>query len=715
MPVVGGSYVNPFYRQVDDYVQNELNARAMIHGQRVRGARAASPNTGGGDAARNLTWAYGKKSWCRIYSKRTGIVLGSPRSSVMSDRSGNLTLYSAARNVPNAPLLQSLDVNNEGTMGSLLKGKFTFTVYPSITSTGFQLNAIEDAFFTPGAEVLISWGWSSTANNAQACTSKFTGIIYNFNWSVNPDLSITADCSIVSAATISTGMSGDVNTGKDDGNEKDVDVAGQPMPGPNIASVIDKDFADPAPWASTFSLAPMSHKYVPAKKSPTATQLFDYYAIGLPFQPTEPESTGNSDPAVQKQGSAQIIQNPTVTPPVPKPFYYLKLLDICEFINKAIKQLESGNSAATTNPSNTMERLFRVQVAGNFTSWSDQIRSAFPIDVYFPDDIMGEYGGSTPFAQPNNFLRGAGIALPGVPNTDVIDIGAILIGTDFIKKTYKEFVAENAANIAHKNLTSFFETICKRVNYASGDVYQLTATLYEGEDLSTNAPVAGLGNSPTQAILSIEDSNLSKTITSQVIPYPFGVSIYKALIRNASISCKPPAASAAAAYTAARAEDRAREGAGGAQPTNSDVKATPTGKTSGITPSTEMTDNQTQAVNDLKDKIANVITAGFNNSWGEAYRGLITKWKKSLTETSKTGNQNGHWMNKAVYPIDLTLTIDGIIGFKFGDTIRCFAIPARYNSDPWNVVFTVTKISHKIDSSGWTTVLNTKARVEFGG
>jgi hypothetical protein len=709
MPVVGGTYQSPFYRQVDPYVQAELNARAMIHGQRVRGARAAAPNTGGGDAARNLTWAYGKKSWCRIYSQRTGVVLGSPRSSVMSNRAGNLTLYSAARNVPNAPLLQSLDVNNEGTMGSLLKGKFTFTVYPAITSNGFQLNSIEDAFFTPGAEVLVSWGWSSTAASAQACTSKFTGIIYNFNWSVNPDLSITADCSIVSAATISTGMSGDVNTGNDT-SDTPVTVAGQPMPGPNIASVIDKDFSDPAPWAATLSLGQMSSQYV-ARTAPTSTQLFDYYAIGLPFQPTEPESTGNTDPAVQNQGSAQLAQNPVATPPVVKPFYYLKLLDVCEFINKAIKQLESGNSAAATNSNNTMERLFRVQVAGNFTSWNEQIRSAFPIDVYFPDDIMGEYGGSTPFGSPNNFLRGSGLtAPPATPNSNVIDIGAILLGTDFIKKTYKEFVAENAANIAHKNLTSFFETICKRINYASGDVYQLTATLYEGEDLSTNAPVAGLGTAPVPAILSIEDSNLSKTVTDTVIPYGFGVSIYKALIRNASISCKPPAASAAAAYTAARAEDR-----GSAQPTNSDVKATPTGGPGSLTPSTEMTNNQTQAVTDMTDKIANVITAGFNNSWGEAYRGLITKWKKSLTSSNNAGNQNGHWMNKAVYPIDLTLTIDGIIGFKFGDTIQCFAIPARYNQNPWNVVFTVTKISHKIDSSGWTTVLNTKARVAFGG
>jgi hypothetical protein len=716
MPVVGGTHINPFYRQVDPYVVNELNARGNIHGQRVRGAsRSATAGTGGGDAARNLNWGYGKKSWCRIYSPTTGIVLGTAGSSVMSTRNGNLTLYSAARNVPRYPLLQSLDVNNEGTMGSLLKGKFTFTIYPRITTNGFVLDNIEDAFFTPGAEVNVNWGWSVTAASAQACTGKFTGIIYNFNWSVNPDLSITADCSIVSAATISTGMSGDVNTG-DDPNDTPVTIGTNPLPGPNIVSVIDKDLAGGPGFAATFGLAPMTSTYIgPAG---TATQLMEYYAIGLPFQPTEPESTGNIDPAVQRQGSAELASTPPVTPPVPKPFYYTKLLTVVEFINKAIDQLETGTAGPPgapppIGPDDVMKRLFRVQVAGNYTAWNDQIRSAFPIDVFFPDDEMGEYGGSSPFTAPAPLRSQAtAIVTPGVLNGGNIGIGEILIGTDFIKKTYKEFVAENAANISHKNLTSFFETICKRINYATGDVYQLSPVLFETEDLSGITPQGS--RNPTPAILSIEDTNLTNeaTATSAVIPFPFGVDISRAIIRNASISCKPPAASAAAAYTAARAERT-----GTSKPSNSDVKVSPTAGTGAPTPSLQMTDNAASAATDLDAKVANALTDGFNNAWGEQYRGLITKWKKTLVASSPGGggSANGHWMKKAVYPIDLTLTIDGIMGFKFGDTIQCFAIPARYNQDPWNIVFTVTKISHKIDAGAWTTTLNTKARVSMGG
>lgn len=724
MSVNGGpvQYHSPFYKSVDPYVRNELNARANIHGQRVRGARATTSGTGGGDAARNLNWAYGKKPWCRIVSAITGTVLGSPGSPVMSNRAGNLTMYNAVRNVPNRPLLQSLDISNEGTMGSLLKGKFTFTLYPNLNQAGFELGNIEDAFFQPGAEVNVSWGWSVSANNAQACTGKFTGIIYHFSWSVNPDLSITADCSIVSAATISSGMSGDVNKGEDPA-EPAVTIGTNPLPGSNIASVIDKDLAGGPGFAATFAQARMTQAYIGGTQ--TACNMLEYIAIGLPFQSTEPEGTGNPDPVVQSQGASQIASSTPPTPPIVKPFYYVKLQSVVGFINKSINQLEAGATGTAAGVNETIARLFRVQVYGNFTAHNSLIRSAFPIDVYFPDDIMGEYGGSSPFTAGTAPLRWQpppppgtpppppSIAPPGVFGGPNIAIGEILIGTDFLKKTYKEFVAENAANISHKNLTSFFETICKRINYASGDVYQISPVLIETEDLS-GAPGTWGSRPPTQAILTIEDTNMCREIVDPAIvnPYTFGVDISRALIRNASISCKPPAASAAAAYVAARGSQRTEN-----QPSNSDVKNTPTAGTGAQPPSVQMTNNQNAAQTDMAAKIAAALNDGFNNSWGEQFRGLITKWKKTLIQSTPPGggNGNGHWMNKAVYPIDLTLTIDGIMGFKFGDTIRCLAIPARYNRDPWNVTFTVTKVSHKIDAGAWTTTLNTKARVSMGG
>jgi hypothetical protein len=63
-----------------------------------------------------------------------------------------------------------------------------------------------------------------------------------------------------------------------------------------------------------------------------------------------------------------------------------------------------------------------------------------------------------------------------------------------------------------------------------------------------------------------------------------------------------------------------------------------------------------------------------------------------------------------LYPIDFSLTIDGIDGFKFGDVIQTNLIPSRYNQE--GMVFVVTKIGHTIQNGVWETTLNTKARID---
>ena len=435
MPQVGGLYESPFYREVYGWVSGELNARAYHYGKKTRGS-------GADKTAKSVMWSYGKKPWARITGEN-GVTLGTNGSPVMSNRNGDLTMYSAQRNVPRFPLLKSLELSNEGTMGSLLKGKFTFVIYPRITAAGFVLNNIETAFFTPGKEVNVSWGWSVYAANGNACRGQFRGIIYNFNWSVNPDLSITADCSIVSAATISVGVSGDQTSPDQQGNPPSapvIDGLGSPIVGPNLASVIDKDFANPGGWPP--SVAPGTATYI--APTGTATQLLDYFAIGLPFQAVEPE-TESTDPN-NTDSAQQKAQAPP--PPIPKTFYYVSLYAVTEFVNQLIQRLESSTTAGP------LGSLFRVSSLNNPTAHNPVVKSAFPIDVYFPDPTMGEYGPTlNPFPAPGPFVT-------GMPAGQV-NIGYILLGTDFVKNTYKNFVEKNSANIPYKNITSFFEEICK--------------------------------------------------------------------------------------------------------------------------------------------------------------------------------------------------------------------------------------------------------------
>lgn len=662
MPNFGSGYVNPFYHAVDGYVQGELSRRGNYHGAKVRGVGKPFPI--------NVVWSYAKTAWGRVSAG--GVTLGLPGTKIMSNAEGKLTMYNTQRNVPKYPLLQSIDISNEGTLGSLLKGKFSFICYPLLSASGFSTGAIDKAFFNPGADVSISWGWS--AGSAAANRQAFKGIIYDFNWSFNADLSLSADCSIVSAATIAVGASGDQST-EPDGEAGEVkDAAEVPIVGTNLASVFDADIASAGSGASGATGGTTGGsggkkldwqatkagelKYFP--KENTVSKLFDYVAIGLPFQetsPTEDEAggSGGSGGGGASGGSGAPVQT----------FWYTSVERIVEYGNTVVTKYEKASGTTA------LSKAYTLQVKGNTTAYNSDIKSAYPIDVIFPDDTaMGVYGDLKPDY--------ASISGTKLVNGNLIDIGRILLGTNYIKETYKEFTDAQTANIPFKNITKFFEAMTKRINYATGDIYQITPVLCENPKSFDASP--GFD----RAILSIEDSNLSPEHTKGIDILKFDASIFRPLIRSVSISCKPPGAMATAAYIQNRGKGMSNVEVQSGQP-NSGGK-------------------NTEALKDMEKAVENFSATGFNEAWCEGFRGNIQKYKKA----GGGGVDKSHWLNESLYPINLSITIDGIAGFKFGDVIRTSLVPTRHFK---YVVFVVTKIDHKVTATGWETTLNTACRV----
>ena len=633
------NYVNPFFQQVDSFVKNELKVRQNIYGRRVRGVGASYP--------KQVEWSYGKTAWGIVTSKNVkGVTLGLPGSKVMSDSKGNLTLYNASRNVPNKPLLSEIEITNEGPLGSMLRGVFKFTIYPELTQTGFDLEGIEKAFFIPGNEVSIKWGWSISGNSNSACQGEFDGIIYNFNWSLNEDLSVSATVSAVSPSAISMGISAEMTTKTDiDGVDSDViDAASIEMRGSNLVKVIDEDLAALGAGSGSIQLTEGQPYYVP--KESTVSRKLDYFAIGLPFQESEDTDLNN------------------LPPPISQVFWYVKLGSIAEFINALLEDFDDP-----------IKTIFRVQAFGNQTQYLKDIRSAFPIEVYFPDYKMGSYGDLNPFTEENSPLT------EEMPE-NTINIGNILIGVDYIKTTFEGLIEENSANINYKNLTKFLEEITKKINHASGNIYQMTNIMFEPKQNN-------IKDATGVSILSIEDFNLHTGLT--VDPFQFDSTIFKPIIRDVNISCSPPSPSATAAFVAAR---------GNVKPETSDVQLA----------TNEQRDKRVfwrEYVTALRNmaSLERVAKArGFNLNWSESYRSHLVKYKKTSL------NSDAHWLYNAVYPIDLSITIDGINGFKFGDTLTTQMIPKIYNSD-YNMVFTISRIVHSIKEKDWQTTIETRSRI----
>lgn len=666
MPTWGSGYENPFYHASLGYVRGELASRAINAGAKVRA----------GKTNKALEWSYGKTAYGHVTGG--GVTLGFPGTKVMSNSSGDLTLYNS-RNTPKFPLLMGIDVTNDGTIGSLLRGKFTFTYFPQLGSGGFSMAGIDKAFFTPGKDVVLSWGWSYGGAGSR---QSFSGIVNNFNWSFNADLSMTADCSVVSAATIALGMSGDqsVKPAENEPPAETPDPTEVAIQASNLSSVIDGDLGlgDKEPDAEPPPEKPIDPPVttdaggagIPVFEPKTAGEVFvlpasntvnkylDYIGIGWPFQDSEPdeEEVAAKDPPdpppIDGEGAAV------------KPFWYITVATLVDFTNMLVKKFEgTGNATA-------LGRIIEVTSNKNPTQgYTDgSVKSAYPIDVIFPNATMGSYGECQPDYSSLAGLFGSG---------DQIFIDGILLGVDWIKKSYDEFVVENAANIPYKNITKFLETVLKRINIASGDVYQISAVLCEPPSNFDGNSGGGIA----KTIVSIEDANVGESITNPVYgkAINFEATIFKPLIKSVSISSKPPAAMAAAAYTAVR----------GGKPANLE---TPTVHAAA-----------TDKVKAEMDKAeANFTKSGFNLSWCEAYRGLLSKMKK-------LGGSNKHWINQALYPIDFTVTIDGVSGFRFGDVIRTSLIPTSYTNA--KLVFVVTKIDHKITAGGWETTLSTAARL----
>ena len=678
---------SPFVQQVA--VGGEMTARASFYGRKIR--------TSGKGNETGLYWSYGKKSWGRIGGG--SVALGFPGSTLASDKLGDLNLYSSRRHLPKLPLLTGLDVNNEGTMGSLIKGTFSFTVYPEVSRSSMALGAIEGAYFVPGKNCGISFGWSTYASQACASRFSFAGIIYNFNWSVNQDMSVSATVSVVSAATLAVGAPGQQSTNTtttsqyasaptaaggtaanssntntnqgSSGGFNPTDPKNIPIVGHDLGTCIDEDMSILNPAQSTSGTSGASGQ-TPAGNPASPEQLYGieawkvvevngpgsyglkYVAVGIPWQPDPPatDEVTKTDLGAGSSGSAGSAgtsggggggagSSGQITKPIVKKFWYISLEEIENFINKYL------NTSA-------LKSVMRVDITKNETDSSyGYLKSAYPMEVIWN------------FRSPYENTKG----ITGLPGASIINghIGGIYLSVDHVKDTWRKFFTEKSTDVGEKALTSFLNELVKRVNEACGNHWQLGATVVEKISTCGGAGVK-------QSVLSIEDF----TFNPPVGAFRFEASGFRPMIKTVSISCKPPGQLATAAYTAAR-------GGGG----DTDVSL----------PGQSKLNKASQALTDLENAIA---TAGINTSWGDSYKAALVQNKKS---------ENGHWMKAALYPIDFSVTVDGISGFKFGDAVTTNLIPGRYAG---KMFFTVTKINHKVSAETWETTLNTAARINGG-
>lgn len=438
----------------------------------------------------------------------------------------------------------------------------------------------------------------------------------------------------------------------------------------------------------------------------------------------DPNATNNTPIETTTDGTTPDATTPDGTTPEgttepivvrDKVCWYVRLGSLIDFANILVSSFEKDNA-----DKDLFYSLFTMQAFNNETQYNRLVKSANPIDVFFPDINMGAYGNIVPFNEDKHqHLRQFGrwnsdknvkeVRL----ESDVINIGNILIGVEVIKRIYGTFIDDGGKNISFKNITKFFDEILGLISAATGDIYELTSILFDEPESLVNTKFSyGFTEKRQRAILSIEDTNLANKVTTfngsdTVVPFWFDATVIRPLLRNVTVVSRPSKEMASAAYIAARGGTALISEQGkGAGIVNLDNQL----NLGGYTNVEEYRKEYKKTLDEMVVAEKTLATSGWNSAWSETYRGLLIKYKRLAAGLPPDEVTDAHWLNKAIYPIEFSVTIDGINGFKFGDVIKTSLIPKHYN-ESWDISFTVTKITHKVTPSTWETTLQTAARL----
>ena len=694
---------NPFLRPPGAGAA-ETAARGAFYGARIRTGAIADPSgkVPSSPSESKLYWVYGKKTWANCSG------LGFPSGRMNLTDTGLLALYSPRSNLPLLPILTGVDTSNEGAMGSVVKATVSFTMYPSITSSGVAFDKINSSFFKPGGTVSCQFGWSTYA--AVKCASRFgfSGKVVSFSWSVNTDVSVNASTSIIAPGTLATGVSANLSkqnvsvasaapatsaqgqTTTTDPNANNgqtnsfnpLDAKAIPVSAADLATSIDKAMAKLNPIMSAGSSGTSNGSSTNTNTNTIAgggqpqeiygIQAFEckdrqplegleFVAMGIPWMPEPPAQDEVNQFDQAKVAESEAAGQEGEKEETPKTPEEIKKLE--EFMkNKGA----AGSSGKIENA--IVKKFWYVNFGQMEVYLSPLIKGATKneitkVDICNDTIAAGPAGHFSAYPMEviwNGSDYGAGKANPGTNSVrGSSPIGNIWFNCDFVKETWRRFFNDNNSKVTQKGISSFLNDLASRANEASGDFWQLSSTVVE--KFSSCGGVGG-----RTAVLAVEDFSYCPPVGA----FSFNASFARPMLKNVSVSCKSSSTMGAAVM-------------GGG---NVDVP----GK-----PSVNWGSGAESGINALKGEVAK---NGINTAWGDVAKGLLKLKKKA--------DAAHHSKTMILFPIDFSVTIDGCSGWQFNEAVNTNLKPPGYGGSK----FAISGISNKVDASTWETSITAMMR-----
>ena len=294
------------------------------------------------------------------------------------------------------------------------------------------------------------------------------------------------------------------------------------------------------------------------------------------------------------------------------------------------------------------------------SQYDPKVVSADVRKFILPDKECGKYGTTIFSSDDLQFANG-----------DIAQLNNILLHVDWLKELYTEMVKNNES----VTINAFIKEIFRFIGINTGGIYNLTLITREDEGDSN---------------IYIIDTNFTAT-TDDIIPYVFKAFRADSIVRNLSLDSKLPDKMATAMYIAGRGSN--------ASGVNADVASHVTGA--------DVEEPDESAIESLDTAVESLGTSGFET---ESISTAISALKKY-----KIYARDKNWNNDVLYPLNLSITIDGIAGLRFGNVIGTDWLPSKYRDklEGLKVVFVIMTVEHTIASQNWTTTISTQCRMSL--
>lgn len=633
------------------------------------------------------------------------------RTSVRESDSGFYThpigSVATGKNVPRSAI-NSFKVDNDGDFGSLQKIEVQFTCFSLA-----QLNNLQ-VFFQAGAVLEGEYGWS-IATTAAGSPSTFTGLIYNFGYSVNPDGTFTCSTSAYAPGINAFSAMSDVSADSDEAT---------------TGKAVQRDIVSLLKAEAVAAAATTKANEVGAVN----TEANGYgYIIWQPKQSQERSVT--EDPLKSRGVDGTDTE------------YYVSLERLVDVINRVMEKAATGIGSSKSAFTPIKIICNKDITKGGQTKYSGTTLSANPKEIIIPGAgsvvLAPRFSTTVPGQQEEAAAKakntGVGLFFQRSSNGDaykikeVGDLSKIMINVRKVAtifETVGSSVSDDRSYSVTGSINKVFEKLFQLIYDLTGHRIALTLATSPTnpyEILVLN--IHGLSASERTALLSSTNSDTTQ------MPYILTAFTSNSICRNVTLSAQIPSefitvAAVQATTTLSKGNVRVPTVDAGTEKNSALRRITikkflKTGS-----------DGKPISPKEIdRDKVIDWTYNGYilqknlyDSNFGSAE---VAEFKRYLREVYKYGFQGFDFAqggsttappifdgagiqqnvesDALVFPISFSAVLDGISGLHFGHTVTTNYLPALYKRA--NVAWTITKVRHEISSEDWSTTIDTVCRI----